>query len=212
MSKEQNNNKKKIAAAVLVGTVAVGGFFVADNIAKYTTTVTGEDTASVAKWAWSINSDNINSAETTSYTFDLFNTIKEADTTTAEADVTSGKIAPGTGGSFDLTITNNSEVNATYAIAFTQENNSNVPIQYCITGCDTDANWKSTISDIDITATNIDMGANSGAISVKWRWLFERGTSPYTSEDAADTALGFAANTTAPTVKVTAAATFTQRN
>ena len=197
------SNKQKAGIMALAVLAAVGSYFIAGTYAKYTSTISGSDSADVAKWSWTINNTNINSAETTTYTFDLFNTIKDSDGTSAESDVTSGKIAPGTSGSFDINITNNSEVNATYAIAFTATNGNNVPIEYSTDG----TNWSSSVADLNVAATNIAKGASSATKTVHWRWAFTGAE----GVDAADTALGFSANSSpAPSVQVTAAVTVTQ--
>ena len=204
-------NKNKIATLLLLAIVAVGSYFVAGTYAKYTSEIAGSDNASVAKWAWKINQEDFESASdvTNGYTFDLFKTIKEADTTTAETDVDTDLIAPGTGGSFDIAITNNSEVNATYAVAFTETNESGIPIEYSVDG----STWVSDVSGINVPATAINMGQTASTLTVKWRWAFTGNDSTnYTSTqtDATDTALGFAANTAAPTVQVNATVTVTQ--
>jgi hypothetical protein len=167
------------------------------TLAKYTSTVTGTSTATVATWGWEIN-DTALASGTTSYTFNLFSTVKEADTTTAEADVASGKIAPGTGGSFAVKIDNISDVDATYAIDFSLTNANNIPLEFSLDG----TTWKTSINDIDISATNISKTNGTATKTVYWRWVYET-----VGGDAADTALGFAGTATAT---VTAAATFTQ--
>lgn len=208
-----NKKTKKITTAALVGVVALGGLLTVGLISKYNSEVSGTAEASVAKWAWEIGGSSITSAAdvTNGYTFDLFQTIKEADGTTSETDVASGKIAPGTGGSFDLEITNNSEVNATYAIAFTETNTSGIPIEYSLDGGTT---WV-TAANLAVNTTNIDMGATATK-TIQWRWAYTGAQSANyttTQTDTTDTALGFAANTTpAPKVQVTAAVTVTQRD
>ena len=124
-------NLKKISVVGLVALVAVGSYFIAGTYAKYTSSIAGSGNANVAKWKWTINSDVIDSTEDAAagYTFDLFSTLKDSDLTSSETDVSSGKIAPGTSGSFAIDITNNSEVNAKYSIAFTETNASSVPIE-----------------------------------------------------------------------------------
>lgn len=204
-------NKNKIATLLLLAIVAVGSYFVAGTYAKYTSEIAGSDNASVAKWAWKINQEDFKSATdvTNGYTFDLFKTIKEADTTSAETDVDADLIAPGTGGSFDIAITNNSEVNATYAIAFTEINSSGIPIEYSTDG----STWVSGVSNINVPATAINIGQTASTLTVKWRWAFTGSDSTNyasTQTDATDTALGFAANGTAPTVQVNATVTVTQ--
>ena len=198
-------NAKKIVVLLLVAFVAVGSYFVAGTYAKYTSDIAGTATGTVAKWAWTINTDTFESTSDVSngFTFDLFGTIKEADTTTAETDVASAKIAPGTGGQVAISINNRSEVNAEYSIAFTETNTSNVPIEYSLDG----TNWTSTVSSLDTTSspTAINMNTTDNTTKVYWRWVFGDPTNNTT-----DTALGFAANTTAPTVTLTATVTVSQ--
>lgn len=205
------SNKQKAGIMALAALVAVGSYFIAGTYAKYTSEIAGSSTATVAKWKWTIGESVIDSAEdaTNGYTFNLFNTIKDSDLTSAETDVAAGKIAPGTSGSFDIDITNNSEVNATYAIAFTETNASNVPIEYSSDG----TTWVSSVGSLNVTATNIAMNASATTKKVYWRWAYTDAQSTnYTSSqtDVTDTALGFNANTSAATVQVTATVTVTQ--
>lgn len=191
--------------------VAVGSYFVASTYAKYTTDVAGSSAGTVAKWKWVINNSTIDStsAATNVYTFNLFDTVKDSDLTSNETDVDTGKIAPGTGGSVDISIENQSEVNATYAIAFAETNANNIPIEYSVNG----TNWVSSVSSLNVAATNIAMKNGNATLKVYWRWAFTGDASTnYTSSqtDATDTSLGFAANTTAPTVQLTATVTVTQ--
>lgn len=65
-----------VLALTLITACLAGG-----TLAKYSTTVdsTGS-TGTVAKWSWKINDANAAG----NWAFNLFNTVKEADTTTAE--------------------------------------------------------------------------------------------------------------------------------
>ena len=101
---KDNKLVKVFLIALLI--VMVGLILVSGTYAKYTTTFTGSDTATVAKFKVSSN--------TTAGTFDLFKTAKEVDGTTADAEVVNGKVAPGTGGKFDIQLTNDSEVKVHY--------------------------------------------------------------------------------------------------
>ena len=202
-------NVKKVATLLLIMIVAIGSYFVAKTYAKYTSEIAGTaSSATVAKWAWTIGSDDITSAAdvTNGYTFDLFDTIKDSDLTSTETDVDTGLIAPGTSGSFDIELTNNSEVNAEYAIDFTVTNANSVPIEFSTDG----STWVTSLADV--SATRIDMGETDTA-TVYWRWAFTGAESTnFTSSqtDTTDTALGFAANTSAATVTVDATVTVTQ--
>ena len=57
------SNKQKAGIMALAVLAAVGSYFIAGTYAKYTSTISGSDSADVAKWSWTINNTNINSAE-----------------------------------------------------------------------------------------------------------------------------------------------------
>ncbi len=182
---------------VMVGLILVSGTY-----AKYTTTFTGSDTATVAKFKVGSN--------ITTGTFDLFKTAKEVDGTTADADVASGKIAPGTGGKFDIQLTNDSDVKVNYTLALTETNAKNIPIEYSV-----DGKTYVTADKFASTATGaLEIGSTTQqtkTVSVYWRWAFtgDASTNFKSSQtDSSDNALGTAE--TAPTVTVSATATFTQ--
>ena len=203
------SNKQKAGLMALVVLAAIGSYFIAGTYAKYTSEISGSDTASVAKWKWTIGENVIDSAEgaQAGYTFNLFNTIKDSNLTSVESDVADGKIAPGTSGSFEIDITNNSEVNATYAIAFTETNAGGVPIEYS-----TDKSTWVSIGNLNVPATTININANAKA-TIYWRWAYTGAESTnYTSSqtDETDTALGFGANTSPAEIQVTATITVTQ--
>lgn len=185
---------------LLITIVAIS--LVSGTFAKYTTEKTGEATATVAKFSVD---DNF-SGDTES--FDLFSTVKEANTTGTEEDVATGKIAPGTGGSFIVTVTNNSEVtvNATLTLEETS-NTNNIPIEYSLNGEDfvTAANFTKTEK---LTITGDTKEAD---ITVYWRWAFTGAESDnFTTSQTDDSDTDLGELPTAPTIKVEATATFTQ--
>lgn len=205
----KKNRLMRIAALLLVLTLATS-CFVGGTFAKYTSTATVTDTAKVAKWDVLLGTEQIANASTTVVTINLFETANyDEDTTTTDADVADGKlIAPGTGGSFALTLTNKSEVNAQYTMSLASVEIGDIPIQYSLD--------KSVWVD-DITALNTNdalveealaMGAtDQTTATIYWRWVFGTG-----STDAADTLLGIAARdpSTVPQVTVTATITVEQ--
>ena len=212
-----NKNLKKVGTMVLVAIVAVGAYFVSGTYAKYTSNMSGTGTASVAKWAWIINNKAFTTTDSVreEFTFNPFADIK--DTAGAdEADVAANLIAPGTSGNITLDIINASEVNAEYKVEFeVTKNTSNIPLEYSLDG----TTWVSNIAELNIgtDASNnnapvaIKMGKSADQSNLQWRWVFEKGTeATLTANDAADTALGFAANTTRPEVEVKATVTVTQ--
>lgn len=171
-----------IVALILLAVVTL--FSVVGTYAKYTTSLNGSSIARVAKWAWNISGEDIN-AGTTTYKLDLFTTVKDSDNSTDETNVTKGTneniIAPGTSGSFNIVITNNSEVDARYKYDITETNDNNVPIEYSLDK----TSWK-TAQDMSKAYTDIAKGATDNSATIYWRWAFGTG-----STDATDTAIGF---------------------
>lgn len=187
-------------ASIMLGASLLMTCVISGTMAKYTSAATGSDAATVAKWSVEVNNTDIAKEDTV--TFNLFDTINEADTEAAENNVTAGKIAPGTGGSFALKIDNKSEVDATYTVALTETNAGNVPIQYSL-----DKNtWTDDFTAINTAKKDVSIGKEVGSetVTVYWRWVFEKDETGNT----ADTALGIA--DTAPTVEIAASFTATQ--
>ena len=178
-----------LLVAVLLTTCAISGTF-----AKYVATTTGTDSARVAKWDMKINGTSFNTA---TFTFDLFNTIKDSDLTTNESDIVPADgqiIAPGTSGNFDLVITNASEVTAKFWFAFTSVETANIPIEYQIVpeGDVLDpAGWTEDVTDLDKAYASAQTIAVAGQTTFKvyWRWVFD-------GDDGYDTSLGVNGNAT----------------
>ena len=182
-----------LLVAVLMTTCAISGTF-----AKYTSTASGSDSARVAKWDFKINGTTANS---NTFTFDLFNTVLDSDgNTEADIKVADGTIiAPGTKGSFAIVLKNDSEVTAKYVIDYTVTNEANIPVVFSLDG----ETWKNNIDELDVTTpVTVAIGATP-TITVHWMWAFEGG------DDPADTTLGLAGSAT---LKVDAKVTVTQVN
>ena len=184
---------------VMVALVSLS--LVSGTWAKYTSTVSGSDSARVAKWEWTYNSADV----LTSFEFDLFNTTY----TDSNVDV-NGKnddavvIAPGTTGSFTFGFKNESEVNAEYSVTFTETNANNIPVQFSLDG----TTWKDSLAELNIAETAIDMG-DDAECTVRWRWVFEGTESGAHAgqTDSTDTELGINGEYT---YGVSATVTFTQ--
>ena len=207
----KKNKMMRIASVLLVAvlftTCAISGTF-----AKYTSSATGSDTARVAKWSIEVEGTEIGVAGGTTVAFDLFSTVNDTGNSATDEDVKTGTdeniIAPGTAGSFELSIENNSEVNAKYTIELSETNTGNIPLQYSVDG----ATWVDSIDELTLSAltdVEIDMGSSS-TNTIYWRWVFEGTTSGAHDgqTDETDTALGSAG--TAATVTITATITVTQ--
>ena len=190
-------NKMMRLASVLLVLTLLSTSVISGTFAKYTNTTQANDVARVAKWDVKFNNSTLN-AQTTTFSFDLFGTTHQnVKNGTAEEAI----IAPGTEGSFDIVLKNDSEVTAEYTIDYTVTNTNNIPVEFCVDG----TNWTSTLADVT-TPVTLTMGAEATTITVKWRWVFEA-VDPNTNAD--DTALGL--NGTA-TITVDAKITATQVN
>lgn len=194
MRKENTLTKIAIFALIvaIIATILVSGTY-----ARYTTRLTGTDSVKIAKWAWNISGDDITKT-TTTYQLHLFQTINDSNGS-AETNVAANTIAPGTKGQFTIVITNNSEVDATYDVTFSEDNPLNANIEYSTDG----SSW-GNVSSLDLTATAINQG-DVVNVPIQWRWLYNEGA----DQNAADTEVGFDAQT--PTdITVTATLTLIQ--
>ncbi len=189
-----------LLVAVVLTTCAISGTF-----AKYTSKVTGSDTARVALWKFNFGADDTQIGETV--TFNLFDYTDNNNNVDVNGLADNAKvIAPGTTGSFDLVIENVSEVNAKYTIEFT-ETNANIPLQYSVDN----TNWVDSIAELtmtDLTDVAINMGDNDTQ-TIYWRWVFEGTTTGAHAgqTDIGDTALGLGGTAE---VTITANITVTQ--
>ena len=110
----------------------------------------------------------------------------------AETDVKADLIAPGTKGSFEFSLQNLSEVNATYSVTFSSElvgGTGYLPIVFTLK----DGEGNVMASDTQLSAFNtelVEVAANMGdaaaTYTVEWEWVYE-------GNNGADTALGEAA-------------------
>lgn len=157
----KKNHMMRIASVLLV-VILLTTCAISATFAKYTSTGKATATATVASWDVKLN----NQAFSDTLTFNLFDTAaKDSDGTSAETDVVAGKIAPGTTGSFALTLTNSSEVNAKYTISYTVNDGSF--LQFSI---DNGTTWTTgAITGATDAALNMN---GSATINVLWKWEF----------------------------------------
>lgn len=197
-----NNQRSQRRSSMMVRLVAVLAVtmmftmcFVGGTFAKYTSSATGTNSTTVAKWDIRVNGANITTSDT--FNFDLFNTVNDTKDGNTEWDMIPNNgdiIAPGTRGSFDIVIKNDSEVNAKYAINYTVTNNDNIPVEFSTNG----TAWTTNINDLDVADVAIGLGTDT-TVTVQWRWVFD-------GNDTTDTSLGSAATATL-TVKAKVTAT-----
>lgn len=193
----KNNKTVKFMALVLFVTI-LAIILVSGTYAKYTTSATGSDTATVAKWSIKLGNEDIAKSTEKTFTIDLFSTITNTDGS-EEKNVkkTDGTlIAPGTMGSFTLaSLKNESEVNAKYSVTYTISNESGVPLEFT-TNKDDESSWKSDFTAVNVSNEALATDATATTATVYWRWAFTKDT----ARDTSDTTLG----TTTPTVTLTA--------
>jgi len=202
-TKNRKNKLLRIAGLLfLIGMVT--NFALTGTLAKYTASATGTSTASIAKFSVKVNRTEL--AGASSITFNLFSTAYELDgnkvsnTTEPTADVASGKVAPGTGGAFDLEVSNCSGVKVKVEVSAPTVSLDGVNILF--SGDNT--SWTYSIQNVISSASKtIDAGDDTSykLVTIYWKWLFDASS----DENAYDTTLGVAASAS-PTVtlKVTA--------
>lgn len=183
----KNNKMIKFASFTLLITI-IALILVAGTYAKYTSSASGSDTATVAKWdikAGASGSEVSITGSNSTVTFNLFDTILDGDETSDknENDVRAGMIAPGTRGKFNLSVKNDSEVNAEYTVNFeladtTLPEGATLPLEFKVNNSD----WTSSLNNVP--TTTLAMGTSDIA-TIQWRWAYES-----TTGDANDTTLG----------------------
>lgn len=182
-------NKSNLVARLSVLTIAltlVTTSLIGGTLAKYTTEVTGTGSATVAKWSF----DAYGKKGEESFTVTL--------TDTANTDVTSGKIAPGSKGSFNIVIdATGSETALDYTIKFENIENSIANLKFY-----SDASRTNEITDLTTTtALNGSIALTDvGTTVIKtvyWEWKDD------VKNNASDTAEGVAATKMTFDIKVT---------
>lgn len=209
-------NRMMRLASVLLICVLLTTSVISGTFAKYTSTASGSDTARVAKWSIDVEGTEIAVSGTpAAITFDLFNTISDVGGSADDEQVKDDLLAPGTSGAFTLNIKNLSEVDAKYTITLAETNDSNIPLQYSLSGAD--GSWKNSVAELemnDLTDVTIVKETGTGEHIVYWRWAFDDNTADRHAgqKDETDTKLGIAARIEGgePFVTITATITATQ--
>lgn len=172
---------------------------VAGTFAKYTSTVTGNDSARVAKWGFTLNDENLDLTQNVE--LNLFDTILDTDGQ-AETDVKKGQtekiIAPGTSGKFEFSVKNASEVNALFNMTLTFTNEKAIPLEFSFDNGTTWVKYSEAVTTGDVEL-NMD-ATDPTKVTVQWKWAFD-------GNDVTDTTLGVEGTAV---VTVLATITFTQ--
>ena len=175
--------KKSFMMMALLIMFGLSFYFVSGTYAKYTAEVSGNATATVAKWNFAtdnaITSLNIN-----------------LDQTPDASTLAANKIAPGTSGSFAINLKNtNSEVGANFTLSLGTISDKPTNLKFY-----KDSTYTTEITPGSGTITGQLAAGDSTGIPVKiyWRWQYET-----TNGDAADTADGMSAKSLTLPVTIT---------
>ena len=181
------NKKSLLLIVVLLLLVGVTCGYVASTYAKYTSQVTGNNgSATVAKWAFRTD----NTTQTLSINF-----ASTYDPTTLE----SGKIAPGTSGSFNVALVNtNTETGVDWTIRLNSITNAPTNLKFY-----RDAAHTVALIPGESTITGQLAAKDSTGLSVPIYWVWEYETSEAATNDPIDTEDGEAADTLSIGVDIT---------
>lgn len=154
-------------ALTLVTSCLTGG-----TLAKYTTSVDGTGTATVAKWKVIIKANNSAPVDN-KFEFTL------SDTTTANKDnIATEKVAPGSTGSIPYEIdATGSEVAATLSCAINTTNLKDIPIKFYSDSAYSKEITEPITKDISVNESSAKLSGN-----IYWKWV--------TSNDSVDTVEG----------------------
>lgn len=196
---------KTLRLALLVLLLAVVTMSViSGTLAKYVESVTGTDTARVAKFEYTLSGMT---GDGDTKTLNLFDSVTDTGILGNLANDGKKLVAPGSEGSINVELTNKSEVKISAGFTLTETNAGNIPIVYKYNNAYYSsvipANTEVTLHDGGTTATVTgDLSALAAAvgnatpvnqnatstISLGWAWAF---TGDGTAQsDASDTTLG----------------------
>lgn len=201
MTQSNSDNRKKTVVIValllaLVLLLGIGGY----TLAKYITSGSGDGTATVAKWGYTVSVDTSN----------LFGKNYKAnvvtdDTTAANLEVASSSdanvVAPGTTGSMTIEIKGTAEVASklnikvadVQEISLTYGSTTYNPVKWTLNDGEKDVVKDGTLAAVEAELNKVqDVEYNAGdtvnkTYTLTWTWAFDGGN------DAADTALGLLA-------------------
>ena len=186
---KMKKGKKNVVIVVLLLLLAVTAGFAAYTYAKYTSSFSKDASVSVASWTF--NGDN--ASETLSV-----NLAQNYDTN----KLASGKIAPGTAGSFSINLKNTSDVGVSYTITMGSPASGSIPTNLKFYSDDT---YQTEITSTGLTGT-LNVGATATTKTIYWKWDYEtaNGDSADTSDGTAHASLTIPVTITGTQVQPTA--------
>ena len=164
MEKERKASKENRGVLIIASIVLIvllftgaGGY----TYARYATKEQGKGNAQIAKWAFEIEKGQ-----------EEMKKVKLVNTAQKDTLV-NGKIAPGTSGSFSITLSaKNSEVGVKYTLSFLNEKNkpTNIKFKY-------NEKTYSSLKEIGEIVGNISLGTiRTAVIQIQWEWPYQTGT------------------------------------
>lgn len=194
MEKEKKNNNIGVIAILAVALIAVLAFGIW-AWSKYTTTLNGNGTATVAKWKFgtntTINGIDLATASNTAGNGVAFDTVN---------NVKADRIAPGTKGSFTVLLdTSGTEVALQYDIILSNITNKPTNLHfYSDADCTKlieDTTHKTASVSGKISKTDAEKAATK-AVTIYWKWDYQTGTTTeeIAANDKLDTTDGEKAN------------------
>ncbi len=198
MKRRRTTRLGVVALALTLITMTMTG----GTLAKYTAEVTGDTTATVAKFAFDLNGASEQTDSAAINLSDMFsNTYNNGLVKTKESG-TGKLVAPGTSGRVKIELKNKGDVQIKPDFTITETNANSVPLQYAITDSTTaptgKEDWKKS-SELTTTKDAVAVDANK-TFYLHWRWN--------TTDDETDTALGIKG--TLDTVKIEIKCTVSQ--
>ena len=181
-NKEERDNRIVIIVIFVLLVTMVTLILVSGAYARYTSKAAGSDVATVAKWSFKVNGTEIGGVAEKEVQFDIFSTLMGQEDNIYKTD--GSLIAPGTKGSFNIQLTNESEVNAEYKVSYTMENSSAIPLEFSYDQQKWDRSIETALNMDSYTPINKDQTLTTKTIY--WRWAFE-------GDATTDTKLGVSA-------------------
>lgn len=155
--------KKKAIVIACVCLAIVLSFIGGQTFSKYASAVKGEGVAEIATWSFKVNGQ--------SEQVQKINLISTANNET----LLDNKIAPGTSGSFNITVDGTgSEVGIDYKIKFSDE--SNKPANLKFTYLDKEYNSITELQESLSGTINANDESKSKTLTIDWQWNYETGT------------------------------------
>jgi len=161
--------KKGFAMTLALLLVAVGACFVSMTYARYTENISREGTASVAKWAFTEDNPAGNLTIKLDETYDA-------------TSLVSGKIAPGTSGSFDIELSNATTETAIDVTVAMEKQNIPTNLKFY-----TDEGCTEELTTDELTAVIAAKGSLDKK-TIYWKWAYN--TTADETIDGQDTANG----------------------